>query len=197
MSTAIWAVFGYLLGSLPFSLWIGRLRGVDVRHYGDGNPGAANAWRAGSWKAGVPAVLLDFAKGALPVTLAVQCAAVSGWHRLPVMLAPVLGHAFSPLLRFRGGKAVATTFGVWTGLTLWEGPTILGCLVGLFWLLQTADAWTVVFSMVGLCAYWLLLGRDVALFVFCCANAALLFWTHRRDLRQRPSFGRRHRTGGS
>ena len=122
-----WAVIGFLSGSVPFAYWITLLLArADVRLYGDGNPGAVNAWKAGGWKCGVPALLLDFAKAAAPVHMAAVYVGLGSWSLIPAALAPVVGHAFSPFLRFRGGKAVAATFGIWAGLTLWEVPIVLG-----------------------------------------------------------------------
>ncbi|KPK05115.1 MAG: hypothetical protein AMJ56_16395, partial [Anaerolineae bacterium SG8_19] len=66
----IWIALAFLCGSLPLSVWLGRLvLGIDIRQFGDGNPGAANVWRAGGAKWGLTAVLLDFLKGAIPVAL--------------------------------------------------------------------------------------------------------------------------------
>ncbi|GAB4579752.1 MAG: glycerol-3-phosphate acyltransferase [Anaerolineales bacterium] len=100
--------------------------GTDIRQYGDGNPGAFNVFRAGGKGWGWVAILLDGLKGAIPVGLANYWIGLEGWSLAVVALAPILGHAYSPLLKFRGGKALAVTFGVWTGLTLWLAPTILG-----------------------------------------------------------------------
>ncbi|WP_322796901.1 glycerol-3-phosphate acyltransferase, partial [Tepidiforma sp.] len=63
---------GYAAGSLPFAAWAARARGGDVRTSGDGNPGATNAWAAGGPAAGVAAAIGDWAKGALPVALALR-----------------------------------------------------------------------------------------------------------------------------
>jgi glycerol-3-phosphate acyltransferase PlsY len=66
-----WTLMGFLLGSLPFSVWLGRLflrRGI--RRFGDGNPGGVNAWKAGGWPIGLLAMLLDAGKGLVPVLLA-------------------------------------------------------------------------------------------------------------------------------
>jgi glycerol-3-phosphate acyltransferase PlsY len=183
----VWVVGGFLAGSLPFSVWLGYwMLSTEIRGYGDGNPGAANAWRAGKWRVGLPALLLDFLKGAVPVSLARLPTGYSGWALLPLSLAPVLGHAFSPFLRFRGGKAVATTFGVWAGLTLWEGPTVLGLFCGLFWMLQIADAWVAVLSMGALLGYWLVRGANAVILWVCVSNLLVLAWTHRRDLGRAP-----------
>ncbi len=184
---ALWTLFAFFCGSLPFSVWIGRLVArADIRRYGDGNPGATNAWRAGGWRAGVPAILLDYLKGAIPVSLAHFSYGLSGWALVPVALAPVLGHAFSPFLRFRGGKAVAATFGAWTGLTLWTGPTVLGLALGLAYALNATDAWSTLFGLFVLLSYLLLSGASAPLLAVWVGNFALVFWKHRRDLRTPP-----------
>lgn len=120
MNAALWIALGFLSGSLPFSVWIGHLAlGKDIRCYGDGNPGGTNVIRVGSLSWGVCAMIMDFLKGAIPVGIAHYVAGVTGWWLAAAALAPILGHAYSPFLGFRGGKAVAVTFGAWTGLTLW------------------------------------------------------------------------------
>jgi len=103
----------FLLGACPFSVWIGRwfLR-KDITKYGDGNPGAANVFRAGNIKLGMAAVLLDIIKGIPFVYISYAVFNLPMWVVITVGLSAILGHAFSPLLRFRGGKAVAVTFGV-------------------------------------------------------------------------------------
>ncbi len=185
MTALLWTGVGFLLGAMPFSYWLGRLvLHTDIRLYGDGNPGATNAWRAGSWRLGLPAVLLDYLKGAVPVGLAHLTLGVTGWGLVPVALAPVLGHAFSPFLRFRGGKAVAATFGIWTGLLVAEGPMVLGISSGFFYLLQTVDAWSAILGMLGFLAYLLLRQADRVILIIWGGNMLILAWKHRRDLRQ-------------
>lgn len=180
----LWPLLGFLSGSLPFSVWLGHLIArADVRRYGDGNPGATNAWRAGGWRAGVPAMLLDYLKGAMPVALAHFWADISLWALVPVALAPVLGHAFSPFLRFRGGKAVATTFGIWTGLTLWVGPTTLGLTLTLAVALNSADAWSVMLGMLALLVSLLLQQSSAPFLAVWAGNLAILIWKHRHGLR--------------
>ncbi len=118
LSQLCFVILGFLSGSILFSyhlpLW---LKGVDgVRTSADHNPGTANAFRL----AGIPVVLLclltDMAKGFLPVWLAVRRFGPQ-FPLLPlVMAAPALGHALAPWYAFRGGKAIATAFGVLAGL---------------------------------------------------------------------------------
>jgi glycerol-3-phosphate acyltransferase PlsY len=183
----LWTALGFLSGSLPFSVWLGRLVArADVRRYGDGNPGAANAWRAGGWQVGISAGLLDYLKGAIPVALARFGAGIGGWGLVPVALAPVLGHAFSPFLCFRGGRAVTVTFGIWSGLTLWTGPTILGLALTLAVAVNRTDAWSALFGPVVLGAYLLLSGASWPLLAVWAGNFVVVLWKHRRDLRTPP-----------
>ena len=181
----LWLVIGFSSGAIPFSLWLGKLVHKDVRDYGDGNPGSFNAWRAGGYRLGIPALLLDYLKGVVPVSLAKFKFGFAGWELALIALAPVLGHAFSPLLRFRGGKAVAVTFGIWTGLTVWEGPTVLGIALGLSFYIQKVDGWSVILAMFGLLAYLLARQFDSYIFVLWFGNIMILAWKHRHDLRQR------------
>ena len=190
-----WVAAGFAAGALPFSAWLARaFSRTDIRQVGDGNPGAVNAWKAGSWKVGLPALLLDFLKAAVPVGLARWVFGVSGWWLVPVAVAPVLGHAFSPFLRFRGGKAIAASFGAWCGLTLWEGPTVLGAGFALFGLLVSGSAWVVFSGLLVLLAYWTVRGAEPFIFGFWLADACLLTWKHHREfgkLRPGPLLRRR------
>jgi len=170
---------------MPFSFWLGRLfLRTDVRRYGDGNPGATNAWRAGGWRVGLAALLLDYLKGVVPVGLAHFVFQVSGWALVPVALAPVLGHAFSPFLRFHGGKAVAATFGIWTGLTLGEIPTLLGLSLVSFLAVQTADAWSVILGMIVTLVHLLLRRSPPFMLALWAGNVLVLVWKHRHSLRE-------------
>jgi glycerol-3-phosphate acyltransferase PlsY len=183
----LWTVLGFLCGSLPFSVWLGKLVGkADVRGIGDGNPGAVNAWRAGGWKAGFPSLLLDFLKGGVPVGLAHHWAGLTGWEIVPVALAPIFGHAFSPFLKFRGGKAITVTFGVWSGLTLWVGPTILGLSLSLAVAFNRTDAWSAVFGILVLGGYLLLSGAPLTMLSIWGVNAALIILKSRKDLKNPP-----------
>ena len=160
MTTLLWTLAGFFLGSIPFSLIIGRLLiKTDIRTVGDGNPGGTNALKAGGLKTGIPAILLDLFKGYLPVFLA-QRTGLNGWSLLPVCLAPALGHAFSPFLRFQGGKALGATGGVWVALIgLWAFP-VFGSLAGLVTILQTEDAWSANAGMLALLGYTVLAGQS-------------------------------------
>ena len=177
----VWSLVGFFLGSIPFAFIIGKLfTKQDIRTVGDGNPGGTNALKAGGLKAGIPAILLDIGKGFLPVYLA-QHSGVAGWGLIPICLAPILGHAFSPFLKFRGGKALGATGGVWLALIgLWAFPVYAGLAVP-FTIFQTEHAWSANAGMLALIGYAILFGEPW-LVAFAALNTLLIAWTHRRDL---------------
>ncbi len=185
MTVVIWVLIGFFSGALPFSVWVGQFAmGTDIRQYGDGNPGAFNVFRAGGKKWGWVAILLDGLKGAIPVGLANYWIGLEGWPLAVVAIAPILGHAFSPLLKFRGGKALAVTFGVWTGLTLWLMPTLLGVLFGLsLWLLRSSGR-AVLAGQAGLLVGILLLGANPVWLAVWGVSTALFAWKYRTELKK-------------
>jgi glycerol-3-phosphate acyltransferase PlsY len=203
MTALVWTLIGFLLGSLPISVWLGRLvLHADIRGYGDGNPGGTNVIRAGSRGLGLLVIILDMLKGALPVSLAYYVFKTNGWPLAPVVLAPIAGHAFSPFLGFRGGKALATTFGVWAALTVPFGPFVIGGSVFVFYKLLNLPGWAVMACLLTLLVFLAapllhpapgVAGITPALFAAWAGTVAILAWTHRADLRQRPALRARVR----
>jgi glycerol-3-phosphate acyltransferase PlsY len=178
-------LLAFFCGSLPFSVWVGKaFLGQDVRQYGDGNPGAANVFRGGNKLAGLLALFLDVAKAAAPVGVAYFNLNVRGAAMFLIAIAPILGHAFSPFLRFRGGKAIATALGSWIGLTLWKAslPGVAGALVGIA--LFTPAGWSVMFAMAWILAALMVWLPSPLLLLVWAAETLILAWTHRADLRQ-------------
>jgi glycerol-3-phosphate acyltransferase PlsY len=142
------AAFG--LGSVPFSLIIGRLLlHEDIREYGDGNPGAFNVFKAGGHKIGYLAVALDVGKGVPFVFLAHNAFDISGTGLIIVAVSAVLGHAFSPFLGWRGGKAIAVTFGVLLALPQREMLLVFIAFMLLGFLFIDGDAWVVICGAAG------------------------------------------------
>ncbi|MFZ2286886.1 MAG: glycerol-3-phosphate 1-O-acyltransferase PlsY [Bacteroidales bacterium] len=112
-------VLAYLAGSIPSAVWAGKLfHGIDVREHGSGNAGATNTVRVLGWKTGIPVLIFDLFKGWLAASLpAFLNAAPDGSEQMMVLqivcgMAAILGHVFPVFAGFRGGKGVATTFGV-------------------------------------------------------------------------------------
>ncbi|HUD72813.1 MAG TPA: glycerol-3-phosphate 1-O-acyltransferase PlsY [Dongiaceae bacterium] len=128
IETLLAAAIGFALGSIPFSLLMGRIfGGVDIRKAGSGNVGATNVARTAGWGPGLLALLLDAAKGAAAVLLARLCCPGAPAADLVAGGMAVLGHLVSPFLRFRGGKGVATGAGVF--LVLAPGALCVAALV--------------------------------------------------------------------
>ena len=181
----LWTLVGFFTGSIPFSLILVKLFAQkDIRAVGDGNPGGTNALKSAGIKIGIPAMILDIGKGFLPVFLA-QKFGVTGWGLIPVSLAPVLGHAFSPFLRFKGGKALGPTGGAWVGLVgLWAFPMYATFALPAT-LIQTEDGWSACAGMLALLGYAILSGK-AWMVTLAALNAAIIFWTHRHELAHRP-----------
>ena len=178
-TTILWIGLGYLLGSIPFGLLLTRAAGLgDVRKIGSGNIGATNVLRTGNKPLAAATLLLDAAKGAAAVLLARHFAA-----EIPALwagLAAVLGHLFPIWLNFRGGKGVATGYGVLIA-ACWPA----GLLAGAIWLgmaklvkISSAAALTS-FALAPILAY-LFAGRDIALLAL--AVAILVFIRHHANI---------------
>ena len=136
-----WLVAAYLVGAVPFGYLIGRMRGVDVRTVGSKNIGATNVYRTVGKRWGLLAFLCDFAKGFVPTLL---CSMYASRHpgggfwceNLPVFvgLACVVGHTLTVFMRFRGGKGVATAFGMFLALAPYPTLAAFGVFVVTVWL---------------------------------------------------------------
>jgi glycerol-3-phosphate acyltransferase PlsY len=184
-------VLAFGLGACPFSVWIGKgLLGKNIRSYGDGNPGAYNVMRAGGRWIFALALLADIGKGVPFVALAYYYFELPVAMVMAVGLAAILGHAFSPMLRFHGGKSLAVTGGVM--LALPQHEIIISVLIFMLiaFLLIDIDAWRVVFAMSAVTLYLLVTdGLSLEpLFVVCVM--AILAVKHLEDLRTtRPRLG--------
>jgi len=137
MSFIILIIGAYLLGSIPFGLIIAKAHGKDLRNIGSGNIGATNLSRALGKRWAYFCFCLDAAKGLVPMLVAKKfisfppsTTALFLW--LAVGIAAVLGHIFPLYLRFKGGKGVATSFGVAMGL--WPYYTICAIVALVVWL---------------------------------------------------------------
>ncbi|MEK3943205.1 glycerol-3-phosphate acyltransferase [Paenibacillus sp. FSL H3-0310] len=125
----LWVAGLFLSGSLMFSYWLGLARKKNLKDIGDGNPGALNLWKSSGYKFGIFGVLLDFLKGYLPLLWVMESHYSQGYFIIPLALASIAGHAFSPFLKGKGGKAIAVTFGVWSALTGFKASLALAVIL--------------------------------------------------------------------
>lgn len=184
-------LLGYVLGALPFGLWIGRVfRGVDVRTVGSGNLGATNVYRSLGPALGFLTLALDVAKGAVPVAVAPLLPGAAGLPggvdtaRILAGLGAVAGHVWTFLAGFRGGKGVATTAGVLLALS----PAAFGIFAAVFVVTVAVTRYISLGSMLGSVAFVVALGllppggwtRPRVLFGL--AIAVLVILRHRENL---------------
>lgn len=193
MAVVVAVLAGYLSGSLPWGLWIGRLfRGIDVRERGSRNLGATNVYRTLGPALGILTLLLDIAKGAIPVLIVPGLSWTrafpggASWCAVTVAAAAVLGHVFTLFAGFKGGKGVATTVGVLLALA----P--LACLVfiGVFLVTLLVTRFVSLGSVLGAIAFsaslaWLAPGGARSpVFVLGVVLAAVVIARHRGNLRR-------------
>ncbi len=155
-------VASFALGAIPSALWVGRAaRGIDLRQHGSGNLGATNVYRVLGPKWGFLVLALDAAKGAAAVLIAPGLAGLAGlvgpvsarardgagvdWIWIVALLGAVLGHMFSPIVGFRGGKGVATAAGAWLAIVPSAAAFALGAWIVVF-------AWRRVVSLASIVA---------------------------------------------
>ncbi len=182
-SLLFWLTLSFVSGALPLSVWVTKLAARrDPRAVGDHNPGATNALRVGGKWVGLVALLLDVSKAAAPVGLAYQIFDMRGFAMVALALAPMLGHAYSPFLGFKGGKALATALGVWIGLTIWDVPLVALAGVTVWFLLLKNSGRTVVLTLAGMAVYLYFFRPEPLFFWVLGLQAVLLIWKHRFDL---------------
>jgi glycerol-3-phosphate acyltransferase PlsY len=187
----------YLLGAVPFGLLFGRvLGGIDVRGVGSGNIGATNVLRAAGKKAAVLTLLADAFKGFLPVLLAARY--LDGeWLPALAGIAAVLGHNYPLYLKFRGGKGVATSFGVVLGMSPGLGLVCLlaWALAAFLWRYSSLAA-LVAFALYPLLAFGVYADDRVrgflSLFLF-----GMIYYRHRENIKRllagtEPKIGRKN-----
>lgn len=120
-------LLSYILGSVPSGLWLGlRLRGVDIRNEGSKNIGATNTMRVLGKQLGAIALFCDVVKGLVAVVVFARLSPTDVYLPMVCGVAAVLGHSFSLFLRFKGGKGVATSTGVFLGLATWPALIAIG-----------------------------------------------------------------------
>ena len=190
--TVLWLTAAYLIGGVPFGYIIGRMRGVDVRTVGSKNIGATNVFRTVGKKWGLLAFACDVLKGLLPVLAAkwyLSTFAYPVMVHLPLQVGImcVIGHMLTPYMNFRGGKGVATAFGMLLGLI----PGLVGCAFLVFVALFALSNYISLGSC-GAAAFlavtvWIPFARlpgyhDLPLCVFVTFIALFIIWKHRSNI---------------
>ena len=175
----------YLIGAIPFGYLIGRMRGVDVRLVGSKNIGATNVFRTVGKAWGLVAFALDFLKGFIPTLLAVR--GVIPCPAIAVGVACVVGHMLTPYMKFKGGKGVATAFGMLVALV----PALVGVAFLVFIVffasshyISLGSIMAAAFLAVGVWFKWLgCPGADnIQQAALIAAIATFVIWKHRANI---------------
>ncbi|MEX0277979.1 MAG: glycerol-3-phosphate 1-O-acyltransferase PlsY [Ruegeria sp.] len=179
MQLILWAVLGYLMGSIPFGMVIAKVMGLgNLREIGSGNIGATNVLRTGNKTAAALTVLMDGGKGVVAVLLA-RALAGEGAAQIAALMA-FLGHCFPVWLGFKGGKGVATFLGLWLALD-WR----VGVACCLTWLVAAA-IWRI--SSVGalaaaaLSTTWVMVLTNGSTFGLGIVLTLLVYWRHSENI---------------
>lgn len=188
-------IVAYFLGSIPSAVWFGKLiHGIDVREHGSGNPGATNTFRVLGKRAGTIVLLLDITKGLLATGLAVV---LLHWGiisedklvltKLILGVIAVFGHIFSIFLHFKGGKGVATLFGMMIGIQM---PVALISLL-IFLLTLLTSKYVSLGSMVAALAFPLMLAfvprfktGEPIMVMFGFFLAIVVIWAHHKNIKR-------------
>ena len=192
---------GYFAGSLPTGYLVARARGVDIRQSGSGNIGATNVFRVLGKPAGVLVLVVDGLKGyaacAWGTSIVLHAFGVAPSaaepYRIVAGIAAVLGHNFTCWLRFKGGKGIATSAGVYFALAPLAAGMAVVAWVGALLLTRYVSVASVLAATVLPLAVWFT-PNNLALRLVTTALGALAIWKHRSNL-QRLWNGTEHRFG--
>lgn len=180
----------YLIGSIPTSVWISKyLYGIDIREYGSGNAGASNTYRVLGSRMGTIVMVIDILKGVIATSLYLLIPYYMGdeWDRTNFMvglgLAAVLGHIFPVWAEFRGGKGVATLF----GMVLAIQPLVALCCVGVFLMVLYLTRFVSLSSILASVAFAVFIlfifnEKETLYRAFAIAVALLVLLTHQKNI---------------
>jgi acyl phosphate:glycerol-3-phosphate acyltransferase len=189
MTIAILLVLAYLIGSVPSAVWLSKSAyGIDIREHGSGNAGATNTLRVLGTKAGVTVMIMDMLKGFVAVKLAyitVLNPAFEAFTNLQVFLGlfAVLGHIFPIWAEFRGGKGIATLF----GMILSIQPIVALSLVAVFICMLYLTSYVSLSSITASIAFPLMIvfifnAQELSYRLFAIATAFLVVLTHYKNI---------------
>jgi acyl phosphate:glycerol-3-phosphate acyltransferase len=190
LNAGLAGVLAYLLGSIPSAIWIGKhFHNIDVREHGSGNAGATNVIRVLGWKTGIPVLIIDIAKGwlatMLPVFLHLADKNTALLTNLQIFagIIAILGHIFPVFAGFRGGKGVATVFGVFLAIQ----PLLTASCMGIFLVILFTTGIVSISSMIAGLSFpvllFLIFNTPSLLFkIFAVIVGMALLITHRKNI---------------
>ncbi len=190
MNEFLLLILAYLIGSIPTSVWVSKQYfGFDIREYGSGNAGATNTYRVLGQKWGTIVLFLDMLKGFAAVQLAWLLPEYldTEWQldnlKTCLGLAAVLGHIFPVWADFRGGKGVATLFGMILGISPWTAVSCVGVFLLVLYLTRFVSLSSILASIAFPIFILVVFNVDNPLYrVFAIAVALLVLLTHQKNI---------------
>lgn len=181
MTILIQMLIAYLLGSIPSGVWIGQFfYKKDIRDYGSGNTGATNTFRILGPKAGIAALIIDVLKGTIATLIPIYLN--TEIHPIFIGVFAILGHIYPLYIRFKGGKAVATSAGVVLALHPWFLLIFLGVFLSI--LLTTSTVSVASILAVFLAAIGSLFLNDPIFSAVVWILALFIIYLHRENIRR-------------
>jgi len=190
MNELLLIVLAYLIGSIPTSVWVSsHFFGIDIREYGSGNAGATNTYRVLGPKWGTIVMIVDMLKGTAAVTLALLLPQYADRETLflnlqiSLGLAAVLGHIFPIWADFRGGKGVATLFGLVLGISPWTALSCSGVFLLVLFLTRFVSLSSILASIAFPIFILVIFNVDNPIYrVFAIAVALMVVLTHQKNI---------------
>jgi acyl phosphate:glycerol-3-phosphate acyltransferase len=190
MNELLVIVLAYLIGSIPTSVWVSsHFFGIDIREYGSGNAGATNTYRVLGPKWGSVVMLVDMLKGTAAVNLALLLPQYADSETLflnlqiSLGLAAVLGHIFPIWADFRGGKGVATLFGLVLGISPWTALCCSGVFLLVLFLTRFVSLSSILASIAFPIFILVIFNVDNPIYrVFAIAVALMVVLTHQKNI---------------
>ncbi len=190
MNELLLIVLAYLIGSIPSSVWVSRyFFDIDIREYGSGNAGATNTYRVLGPKWGTVVMIADMVKGIIAVKLALLLPEYFGDEtRLQTLqiglgLAAVIGHIYPIWADFRGGKGVATLFGIVLGISPWTALSCVGIFLLVLYLTRFVSLSSILASVAFPVFILVIFNVDNPVYrVFAVAVALMVLLTHQKNI---------------
>ena len=190
MNELLMVILAYLIGSIPSSVWVSRhFFDIDIRDYGSGNAGATNTYRVLGPKWGTVVMVMDMLKGIIAVKLALLLPEYADSEvnlqnlQTGLGLAAVIGHIFPIWAEFRGGKGVATLFGLVLGISPWTALSCVGIFMLVLYLTRFVSRSSILASIAFPDFILVIFNVDNPLYrVFAIAVALMVLLTHQKNI---------------
>jgi len=178
----------FFSASIPWALIIGYLfTNKDIRSVGDRNPGGTNTLKLAGIKVGLVAIFLDIFKSFIPIYLAISFG-LDSWSLVVISVSSILGSMFSPFLKFKGGKSLSVSCGIWMAISSGIVGPIICLMMAFSHLIQKVHIWTIIFGWTGILLWVILFSANLEIILLWVINFLLVMYKHKSELKQRIIF---------